>query len=109
MPKDETRINVNRALRQRAKAFGISRDVAIVLALILIFCMTLGYLGLPINLVTAIFTTLFLSTLFTLKDGMGEVLAKLRKPKYYTRGCLYYRSPLTSRKTNDRGKKGNKR
>lgn len=109
MQKDETRINVNRALRRRAKAFGISRDVAIVLALITIFCLTLGSWGVPINIVTAMFTTLFLSTLFILKDGMGEVLAKLRKPKYYTRGCLYYRSPLTSKKTDGKAKKGYKR
>jgi hypothetical protein len=104
MQKDETRININRALRKRAKAFGISRDVAIVLAFIAVICITLASWGVPINFVTAIFATLFLSTLFILKDGMGEVLAKLRKPKYYTRGCFYYRSPVTGRKANEKEK-----
>jgi hypothetical protein len=108
MRKDETRINVNRGLRRRSKAFGISRDIAIVLGLIVILCMTLVSWGMPINLVTAIFTTLFLTTLFILKDGMGEVLAKLRKPRYYTRGCLDYRSPLTRRKINEKAKKSQK-
>jgi hypothetical protein len=108
MGKDATRINVNRALRRRSKAFGISRDIAIVLGLIVVFCMLLLYLEVPINLVTAIFTTLFITTLFILKDGMGEVLAKLRKPRYYTRGCLDYRSPLTRRKINEKAKKSQK-
>ena len=90
----KTRIEVNRALRRRAKMMGIPRDVAIVLALIVVFCLFLGYFGVPGNIVTAIFVTLFFTAILSLKDGMADVLARNRKPKNYTRGCLNYRSPL---------------
>ncbi len=68
---------------------GIPRDVAIVLALIVVFCLFLGYLKVPGNIVTAIFVTLFFTAILSLKD----VLARNREPKNYTRGCLNYRSP----------------
>jgi type IV secretory pathway TrbD component len=90
----KTRIEVNRALRRRAKMMGIPRDVAIVLALIVVLCLFLGYLKVPTNIVTAIFVTLFFTAILSLKDGMADVLARNRKPKNYTRGCLNYRSPL---------------
>jgi type IV secretory pathway TrbD component len=90
----KTRIEVNRVLRRRAKMMGIPRDVAIVLALIVVFCLFLGYLKVPANIVTAIFVTLFFTAILSLKDGMADVLARNRKPKNYTRGCLNYRSPL---------------
>jgi type IV secretory pathway TrbD component len=90
----KTRIEVNRALRRRAKMMGIPRDVAIVLALIVVFCLFLGYLKVPGNIVTAIFVTLFFTAILSLKDGMADVLARNREPKNYTRGCLDYRSPL---------------
>ena len=90
----KTRIEVNRALRRRAKMMGIPRDVAIVLALIVVFCLFLGYLKVPGNVVTAIFVTLFFTAILSLKDGMADVLARNREPKSYTRGCLNYRSPL---------------
>jgi type IV secretory pathway TrbD component len=90
----KTRIEVNRALRRRAKMMGIPRDVAIVLALIVVFCLFLGYLKVPANIVAAIFVTLFFTAILSLKDGMADVLARNRKPKNYTRGCLNYRSPL---------------
>jgi type IV secretory pathway TrbD component len=89
----KTRIEVNRALRRRAKMMGIPRDVAIVLALIVVFCLFLGYLKVPGNIVTAIFVTLFFTAILSLKDGMADVLARNREPKNYTRGCLNYRSP----------------
>ena len=73
---------------------GIPRDVAIVLALIVVFCLFLGYLKVPGNVVTAIFVTLFFTAILSLKDGMADVLARNRDPKNYTRGCLDYRSPL---------------
>lgn len=98
MHQDDRQINVNRALRRRAKSFGISRDVAIVLGFMVMFCITLSYFGVPINFIAAIFASLFLSILFVLRDGMGEVLAKIRKPRYYTRGCFRYRSPLRKQK-----------
>ena len=88
----KTRIEVNRALRRRAKMMGIPRDVAIVLALIVVFCLFLGYLKVPGNIVTAIFVTLFFTAILSLKDGMADVLARNREPKNYTRGCLN-RSP----------------
>jgi type IV secretory pathway TrbD component len=91
----KTRIEVNRALRRRAKMMGIPRDVAIVLALIVVFCLFLGYLKVPGNIVTAIFVTLFFTAILSLKDGMADVLARNREPKNYTRGCLNYRSPLS--------------
>lgn len=90
----KTRIEVNRALRRRAKMMGIPRDVAIVLALIIVFCLVLGYLKVPGNIVAAIFVTLFFTAILSLKDGMADVLARNREPKNYTRGCLDYRSPL---------------
>ena len=90
----KTRIEVNRALRRRAKMMGIPRDVAIVLALIVTFCLFLGYLKVPGNIVIAIFVTLFFTAILSLKDGMADVLARNRDPKNYTRGCLDYRSPL---------------
>ncbi len=74
---------------------GIPRDVAIVLALIVVFCLFLGYLKVPGNIVTAIFVTLFFTAILSLKDGMADVLARNREPKNYTRGCLNYRSPLS--------------
>ena len=74
---------------------GIPRDVAIVLALIVAFCLFLGYLKVPGNIVTAIFVTLFFTAILSLKDGMADVLARNREPKNYTRGCLNYRSPLS--------------
>jgi hypothetical protein len=73
---------------------GIPRDVAIVLAVILVFCLLLGYLKVPSNIVTAIFVTLFFTAVLSLKDGMADVLARNRKPRNYTRACLDYRSPL---------------
>jgi type IV secretory pathway TrbD component len=91
----KTRIEVNRALRRRAKMMGIPRDVAIVLALIVVFCLFLGYLKVPGNIVTAIFVTLFFTAILSLKDGMADVLARNREPKNYTRGCMNYRSPLS--------------
>jgi type IV secretory pathway TrbD component len=91
----KTRIEVNRALRRRAKMMGIPRDVAIVLALIIVFCLILGYLKVPGNIVAAIFVTLFFTAILSLKDGMADVLARNREPKNYTRGCLNYRSPLS--------------
>lgn len=92
--EEDTRIEVNRALRRRAKFFGISRDVAIVLMAITVVCLMLGSSGLPPNIATALFVTLFFTALFILKDGTGEILAKIRRPKHYTRGCFDYRSPL---------------
>ena len=92
---EETRIEVNRALRRRSKFFGISRDVAIVLIGIGVFCFVLGSLGLPINIVIALFVTFFFTAIFTLKNGTSEVLARIRKPKHYTRGCFEYQSPFT--------------
>jgi type IV secretory pathway TrbD component len=89
-----TRIEINRAFRRRAKLMGVPRDVAIVLALIIVFCLFIGYLGIPANIATAIFVTLFFTAIFSLKDGMADVLARNRKPKNYTRGCFNYRSPL---------------
>jgi type IV secretory pathway TrbD component len=88
------RIEVNRAFRRRAKLMGIPRDVAIVLALIIVFCLFIGYLGVPANVATAIFVTLFFTAIFSLKDGMADVLARNRQPRNYTRGCFNYRSPL---------------
>jgi hypothetical protein len=90
---EETKIEVNKALRRRVKFFGVSRDVGLVLMAIMVLCLMLGTIA-PLNITTAIFVTLFLTTLFVLKDGSGEVLAKFRKPKYYMRGCFDYHSPL---------------
>lgn len=100
--EEEVRIDVNRALRRRSKFFGISRDVGLVLLGILMFSLTLGYCGVPPNIAAAIFGTLFFTALFTLKDGSGEVLAKMRKPRHYTRGCFEYRSPLHTGKKNEK-------
>jgi hypothetical protein len=90
---EETSIKVNKALRRRVKIFGLSRDVIIVLLGVVTLCLVLGTI-LPVNVATAIFAVLFLTTLFVLKDGIGEVLAKCRKPRHYTRGCFDYHSPL---------------
>jgi hypothetical protein len=95
MPED-TRIEVNRAMRRRAKFFGVSRDVAIVLMAITVLCLILGSSGLPPNMAIALFVTLFFTALFVLKDGTGELLAKTRKPRHYTRGCFDYQSPLNN-------------
>jgi hypothetical protein len=100
--QEEVRIDVNRALRRRSKFFGISRDVGLVLMGILLFCITLGYFGMPPNFASAIFATLFFTTLFILKDGSGEVLARMRKPRHYTRGCFEYRSPLQTVRKNEK-------
>jgi hypothetical protein len=99
--QEETRIEVNRALRRRSKFFGISRDVGLVLLMIVAICLTLASFGVPPNVAAAIFATLFFTALFTLKDGAGEVLAKMRKPRHYTRGCFEYRSPLRGAKNHE--------
>jgi hypothetical protein len=96
---EETRIEVNKALRRRVKFFGVSRDVGIVLMAVVVLCLVLGTIA-PLNITTAIFVTLFLTTLFVLKDGSSEVLAKFRKPKHYTRGCFDYYSPLKNKSDN---------
>ncbi|WP_373547078.1 type IV secretion system protein VirB3 [Chamaesiphon sp.] len=91
----KTRIEVNRALRRRAKMMGIPRDVAIVLALIVFISLLLVYFHVPANIVAALFVTFFFTAILSLKDGMADVLARNREPKNYTRGCLNYRSPLS--------------
>jgi hypothetical protein len=100
--QEEVRIDVNRALRRRKKFFGISQDVGIVLMVIFTFSFSLVSFGVAPNFAAAIFATLFFTALFTLKDGMGEVLAKMRKPRHYTRGCFEYRSPLRTMRKHEK-------
>lgn len=102
--QEERKIRLNRSLRKRAKAFGLSRDVAMVLSSLLVFFGFLSYIGLPVNFVVAIGTCVVLTAMWELKDGMGEKLAAIRKPKQFTRGGFYYRSPLDLTRGKSNGK-----
>ena len=99
MARNQTKIEINRALRRTATTFGVSRDTLFVLVMIIGFCLALWYSGVPSNIAIAIFVTLFLAALITLRNGSGDISARFRKPRNYTRGCFNYVSPLDRKKS----------
>jgi hypothetical protein len=92
--KDDDRLELNKAARRRITFFGVSPESAFVLFGVLTFCALLAYLGLPKNIAIAIFVVSTLASAFLVKDGVGEIAARLRNPVEYTRGFWKYRSPF---------------
>jgi hypothetical protein len=86
------RLVVNKTLRRRAGFFGFNTGLAIASFLILC-CGLIALTILPIGIVLAITASLFLTTIYVLRDGTDSLVSKLRRPRHYTRGGLTY-TPL---------------
>jgi hypothetical protein len=89
-PKD--RLVVNKTLRRRAGFFGFNTGLAIASFLILC-CGLIAVTVLPIGIVLAVTASLFLTTIYVLRDGTDSLVSKIRRPRHYTRGGLTY-TPL---------------
>lgn len=70
----------------------------IALAIFIAFCAILTYIGVLNNILTVIvLALLFVSILFVIRDMVNRVLAEKKQKKIrYTRGYLFYSSPLDS-------------
>jgi hypothetical protein len=86
---DFPRLEVNRAMRRRARFFGVDKSVGIVLMSIL----AIGFLlssFIPINLAITVTLVLMIAGILIFKDGTGIFLARLRQPPHYTRAGYQY-------------------
>jgi hypothetical protein len=87
---DFARLEVNRAMRRRAKFFGVDKGVGIVLMGIVMVGLLLS--SISVNLAITTTLVLMIAVLLVFKDGTGIFLARLRRPPHYTRAGYQYRS-----------------
>lgn len=104
MRDEEEDLTRNKALGRSVKFFGITGESAAVLFAIATLCAMLSSLGVPTNVVIAIFVSVLLTAAYLVKDGTGELIARFRKPVKYTRGDWKYQSPRGLKKSRSKRK-----